>query len=77
MLAHSRWNMKTQPPPVNSPAVPHFSVAEARQLLELAITQDRPTSQDFSIPETSIKTGEVDFILPLQEIAPMLIELTR
>ncbi len=68
--------MKTQPPPVNSP-VPRFSVAEARQLLELAITQDRPTSQDFSMPETSIKTGEVDFILPLQEIAPMLIELTR
>lgn len=29
------------------------------------------------MPETSIKTGEVDFILPLQEIAPMLIELTR
>ena len=39
------------------------------------IAQDRPTSQDFSMPETSIKTGDVDFILPLDEIAPMLIEL--
>ena len=41
------------------------------------IAQDRPTSQDFSMPETSIKTGDVDFILPLDEIAPKLIELVR
>ena len=27
------------------------------------------------MPETSIKTGDVDFILPLEEIAPKLIEL--
>lgn len=39
------------------------------------IAQDRPTSQDFSMPETSIETGDVDFILPLDEIAPMLIKL--
>jgi len=39
------------------------------------IAQDRPTSQDFSMPETSIKTGDVDFILPLGEIAPKLIGL--
>jgi two-component system chemotaxis response regulator CheB len=39
------------------------------------IAQDRPTSQDFSMPETSIKTGDVDFILPLDEIAHKLIEL--
>lgn len=39
------------------------------------IAQDRPTSQDFSMPETSIKTGDVDFILPLNRIAPKLIEL--
>jgi len=39
------------------------------------IAQDRPTSQDFSMPETSIETGDVDFILPLNEIAPKLIEL--
>ena len=39
------------------------------------IAQDRPTSQDFSMPQTSIQTGDVDFILPLDEIAPKLIEL--
>ena len=39
------------------------------------IAQDRPTSEDFSMPETSIQTGDVDFILPLDEIAPKLIEL--
>jgi two-component system chemotaxis response regulator CheB len=39
------------------------------------IAQDRPTSQDFSMPETSIKTGDVDFILPLNAIAPKLIKL--
>jgi two-component system chemotaxis response regulator CheB len=41
----------------------------------MVIAQDRPTSQDFSMPESSIKTGDVDFILPLNEIAPKLIEL--
>jgi len=39
------------------------------------IAQDQPTSQDFSMPHTSIKTGEVDYILPLPEIAPKLIAL--
>jgi two-component system chemotaxis response regulator CheB len=39
------------------------------------IAQDRPTSQDFSMPDTSIKTGDVDFILPLNAIAPKLIKL--
>jgi two-component system, chemotaxis family, protein-glutamate methylesterase/glutaminase len=39
------------------------------------IAQDRPTSQDFSMPETSINTGDVDFVLPLDEIASKLIEL--
>ncbi len=39
------------------------------------IAQDRPTSQDFSMPETSIRTGDVDFILPLNEIAAKLMAL--
>lgn len=39
------------------------------------VAQDRPTSKDFSMPETSIKTGDVDFILPLDKIAPKLMEL--
>jgi two-component system chemotaxis response regulator CheB len=43
----------------------------------MVIAQDRPTSKDFSMPETSIKTGDVDFILPLDGIAAKLIELVR
>ena len=39
------------------------------------IAQDRPTSQDFSMPQTAIATGDVDFILPLDEIAPKLMAL--
>ncbi len=39
------------------------------------IAQDRPTSEDFSMPETSIQTGDVDFILPLDKIASKLMEL--
>ena len=39
------------------------------------IAQDRSTSENFSMPETSIKTGDVDYILPLDKIAPMLIAL--
>ncbi len=41
----------------------------------MVIAQDRPTSEDFSMPESSIETGDVDFILPLDEIAPRLITL--
>ncbi len=41
----------------------------------MVIVQDRPTSQDFSMPESSIETGDVDFILPLDEIGPKLVEL--
>ena len=41
----------------------------------MVIAQDRPTSENFSMPESSINTGDVDFILPLEEIAPMLITL--
>ena len=39
------------------------------------IAQDRATSENFSMPETSIQTGDVDFILPLDKIAPKLMEL--
>ena len=41
----------------------------------MVIAQDRSTSQDFSMPETAIGTGDVDFILPLDKIAAKLIEL--
>ena len=52
-----------------------FGVQIIKERGGIVIAQDRPTSQDFSMPETSIKTGDVDFILPLNAIAPKLIEL--
>ena len=52
-----------------------FGVQIIKEKGGLVIAQDRPTSQDFSMPETSIKTGDVDFILPLNEIASKLTEL--
>lgn len=52
-----------------------FGVQIIKQNGGKVIAQDRLTSQDFSMPETSIRTGDVDFILPLDEIAPKLIEL--
>jgi two-component system chemotaxis response regulator CheB len=52
-----------------------FGVQIIKQKGGQVIAQDRPTSQDFSMPETSIQTGDVDFILPLNRIAAKLIEL--
>lgn len=52
-----------------------FGVQIIKEQGGMVIAQDRPTSQDFSMPETSIKTGDVDFILPVNEIAPKLMEL--
>ena len=52
-----------------------FGVQTIKEQGGKVIAQDRPTSQDFSMPETSIKTGDVDYILPLDKIAPMLIAL--
>jgi two-component system chemotaxis response regulator CheB len=41
----------------------------------IAIAQDKTTSKHFDMPHSAIATGAVDHILPLQEIAPMLIRL--
>ena len=52
-----------------------FGVQIIKDNCGTVIAQDRPTSENFSMPETSIKTGDVDYILPLDKIAPMLIAL--
>ena len=52
-----------------------FGVQIVKQNGGKVIAQDRRTSQDFSMPETSIQTGDVDYVLPLDEIAAKLIEL--
>jgi two-component system chemotaxis response regulator CheB len=52
-----------------------FGVQMIKDKGGMVIAQDQPTSENFSMPETSIKTGDVDYILPLDQIAPMLIAL--
>ena len=39
------------------------------------LAQDKETAEFFGLPSAAIKTGAVDFILPLAEIAPALISL--
>ena len=39
------------------------------------IAQDRETSEFFGMPDAAIRTGSVDFILPLSDIASALISL--
>jgi len=48
------------------------SVSEAGGIV---IAQDEATPQNFSMPRSAIKTGSVDYVLPLDEIAPKLLDL--
>jgi len=41
------------------------------------IAQDEETSEYFGMPGAAVNTGCVDFILPLDEIAPALMTLVR
>lgn len=39
------------------------------------IAQDEETSEFFAMPSAAIETGQVDFVLPLEEIRPALVTL--
>lgn len=39
------------------------------------IAQDEKTSEHFGMPQAAIATGTVDFVLPVQDIAPAIISL--
>ena len=39
------------------------------------IVQDEPTSEFFGMPKSAIDAGQVDQILPLDQIAPALLAL--
>jgi two-component system, chemotaxis family, protein-glutamate methylesterase/glutaminase len=46
-----------------------------KQMGGTVIAQDRPTSSSFGMPGAAIRTGCVDSVLPLGEIAPALVHL--
>jgi two-component system chemotaxis response regulator CheB len=41
------------------------------------IVQDERSAEFFGLPHAAINTGNVDFVLPLEEIAPALLQLVR
>jgi two-component system, chemotaxis family, protein-glutamate methylesterase/glutaminase len=41
------------------------------------VVQDERTAEFFGMPHAAINTGNVDFVLPLEEIAPALLQLVR
>ena len=43
----------------------------------VTLAQDEASAQHFGMPRAAIETGVVDFVLPLEEIALKLLELTR
>jgi len=47
-----------------------------KQMGGKVIAQDQATSEHFGMPSAAIQTGVVDWILPIQAIAPTLITLT-
>jgi hypothetical protein len=50
-------------------------VAIIRQSGGTTIAQDKATSQAFRMPSAAINTGCINFVLPLERIAPALIAL--
>jgi two-component system, chemotaxis family, protein-glutamate methylesterase/glutaminase len=42
----------------------------------LTIAQDEASCAFFGMPSAAIETGAVDFVLPLDQIAPKLVELS-
>lgn len=53
-----------------------MGVRAVKKMGGTVIVQDEPTSQFFGMPHASIRTGCVDFVLPLDEIAHALLILT-
>ena len=43
----------------------------------VVIAQDEPSSRDFGMPASAIATGAVDFIRPLDQIGPLVVELVE
>jgi two-component system, chemotaxis family, protein-glutamate methylesterase/glutaminase len=52
-----------------------LGVTAIKQRGGTVVAQDEATSEFFGMPSAAIKTGVVDFVLPLHEIAPKLVTL--
>jgi two-component system chemotaxis response regulator CheB len=52
-------------------------VEEIKKMGGKVIAQDEASCEAFSMPDSAIKTGDVDFILPLNAIAPTLLNLVN
>jgi len=52
-----------------------LGVTAIKQRGGTVVAQDEATSEFFGMPSAAIKTGVVDFVLPLDEIAPKLVTL--
>ncbi len=52
-----------------------MGVEAVKKMQGTVIVQDQDSADFFGMPETAIKTGVVDFILPLTEIASALVQL--
>jgi two-component system chemotaxis response regulator CheB len=50
-------------------------IQAAKRAGGITIAQDEASSESFSMPRTAIETGAVDYILPLEAIAPILMPL--
>jgi len=52
-----------------------LGVTAIKQRGGTVVAQDEASSEFFGMPSAAIKTGAVDFVLPLEEIAPTLTAL--
>ena len=52
-----------------------LGVSAIKQRGGTVVAQDEASSEFFGMPSAAIKTGAVDFVLPLEEMAPTLIAL--
>jgi two-component system chemotaxis response regulator CheB len=52
-----------------------LGVQAVKKMCGTVIAQDEASSEFFGMPSAAIQTGSVDFILPLEEIAPAIITL--